>query len=208
MRAKDCAGLGEDARSGWAVGGVKGVMDGFECRLTPDRGIGVFAIRMFARDETVLRGAALIRVDQNSSHAVQVGVESFAYEDGPGSFVNHSCEPNCGARLTAKGRYDLIARRRIDCGQEITIDYALRNYVVEFFPDRCLCGVPSCRGRITGWQDLPPVEREKHTQWAAPFLLEGTYVHPTTRDGVADILDVDRTLSGCAVAAISVPSTP
>lgn len=147
-------------------------MIGLECRLTPNRGLGVFATRVFARDETVLCGAALIPVNQNSSHAVQIGDDLFAYEDGPGSFVNHSCEPNCGPRRTAHGRYDLIAMQRIERGQEITIDYALRNYVVEFFPGRCLCGAPSCRGRITGWRGLSPVEQEKYAEWAAPFLLE------------------------------------
>jgi uncharacterized protein len=150
------------------------VMTGLTCRPTPSRGLGVFTTRVFASDETVLLGAVLVPVAQNSSYAVQVAGDSYAYEDGPGSFVNHSCEPNCGARPNAHGLYDLIARRDIECGQEITVDYALRNYLVEFFPSRCLCGTPSCRGRITGWRDLPLVERERHSQWAAPFLLEDT----------------------------------
>ena len=56
--------------------------------------------------------------------------------------VNHSCEPNCGIHLNASGAHDFVARQPITAGQEITFDYAMRNYTVEHFAAHCQCGSP------------------------------------------------------------------
>lgn len=58
--------------------------------------------------------------------------------------LNHSCDPNTW--LTG---LDLVARRTIAPGEQITIDYAtFCNETMETFP--CTCGAPTCRGLIRG----------------------------------------------------------
>jgi D-alanine-D-alanine ligase len=57
---------------------------------------------------------------------------------------NHSCAPNS----VYKG-LDLVAKRKIKKGEEITLDYStFLNEAME--PFQCRCGAPNCRGWITG----------------------------------------------------------
>jgi hypothetical protein len=141
-------------------------------RATPDKGDGVFATCPFAVGETVMLGADVRKAAHNDAHAVQIGRDEFGHEDGLGSFVNHSCNPNCGIRRTDRGVFDLVARRAIQPGEEITVDYAMRNYVIEFFPEICMCGSGLCRSPVTGWRDLPPERRAAYEGSVAPFLFE------------------------------------
>lgn len=58
--------------------------------------------------------------------------------------LNHSCDPN-----TWLAGLDLVARRTIQPGEQITIDYAtFCNESMEAFA--CTCGAPDCRGIIRG----------------------------------------------------------
>jgi hypothetical protein len=85
--------------------------------------------------------------------------------------VNHSCDPNCGVRPNTTGGHDLIARQPITTGEEITFDYAMRNYSVEYFPDHCRCGSRHCRDHITGWKDLPAQRKADYHGFIAPYLI-------------------------------------
>jgi len=145
---------------------------GCRTRSAEDKGLGVFASRIFDAGETVILGSVLRPAVENDSHAVQVGPSLFAHEEGIGALVNHSCDPNCVMRFKRHGLCDVVARRTIWHGHEITIDYALRNYVIEFFPYPCRCGTQACRGSITGWKDLPSNLRMMYRGYVAPFILE------------------------------------
>ncbi len=58
----------------------------------------------------------------------------------PTAFINHSCTPNAYARI-AQGRIWFYALRRIEAGEEITLDYRPSQH-----PDRrCSCGASKCR---------------------------------------------------------------
>jgi D-alanine-D-alanine ligase-like ATP-grasp enzyme len=62
--------------------------------------------------------------------------------------INHSCEPN--AWLDG---LDVVARRQIGPGEEITLDYA--TFYNELMPSfRCTCSASTCRGTITGADHL------------------------------------------------------
>lgn len=117
-------------------------------------------------------GATVRKVEQNDACAVQMDSERFGYEDGIGSIINHSCDPNCGVRAAESGMFDLAARKPIECSEEITVDYAMRNFIIEFFPETCLCGTALCRGLVTGWKDLPQERRHAYRGYVAPFLLD------------------------------------
>ena len=143
-----------------------------ELRRTEAKGVGVFATRPFCRGETVVIGEIARRLDANDAHASQVGPSEYVLLAGLGPIVNHSCDPNCGVRLNASGAYDLLARRDIATSEEITFDYAMRNYSIDHFPVRCRCGAPNCRGSVTGWKDLPQAVKSAYAGLVAPYRLE------------------------------------
>src|ERR1019366_1940694 len=65
-----------------------------------------------------------------------------------------------------------VPRQPIAAGQEITFDYAMRNYSVEYFAAHCQCGSPRCRDRITGWKDLPAERKADYRGFVAPYLTD------------------------------------
>ena len=65
-----------------------------------------------------------------------------------------------------------MARTPIAAGQEITFDYAMRNYSVEYFAAHCRCGSSRCRDRITGWKDLPAQRKADYDGFVAPYLTD------------------------------------
>lgn len=69
------------------------------------------------------------------------------------------------------GGHNFVAMR-IAIDKEIVFDYAMRNYSVDFFPPKCNCGSEKCRGRITGWKDLPEATRKTYQGYTAPYLLK------------------------------------
>ncbi len=145
---------------------------GYELRGTDDKGEGIFATRSFQIGETVMVGVIDREVDRNHSHASQVSDERFVIHGGLIPKVNHSCDPNCGIRLNASGAHNIVAHKSIVADQEITFDYAMRNYTVEYFPASCRCGSPLCRGRITGWKDLPAQRKANYHGFVAPYLID------------------------------------
>ncbi|PJZ71485.1 SET domain-containing protein-lysine N-methyltransferase [Leptospira perolatii] len=69
------------------------------------------------------------------------------------NFMNHSCNPN----MWYDQNDNIIAKRDIEVGEELTIDYA--NFVVNFDQTfECRCGAQSCRKfiRKDDWKLLLP----------------------------------------------------
>jgi SET domain-containing protein len=63
----------------------------------------------------------------------------------PARFINHSCKPNCEARMESE-RIWVVARRDIQAGEEITFNYG---YDLEDYQDYpCRCGFLNCVGYI------------------------------------------------------------
>lgn len=144
--------------------------NGYELQRTDAKGEGVFATRSFRVGETVMVGVIDRELDHNHAHASQVSETRFVQHGGLIAKVNHSCDPNCGIRPNAGGAHDYIARQPIRAGQEITFDYAMRNYSVEHFAAHCRCGSSRCRDRITGWKDLPAARKADYHGCVAPYL--------------------------------------
>ncbi len=139
-------------------------------RTADGKGDAVLATRPFAAGDTVMVGFLIGALTGNDSHATQVGPDSWARHGGLGPMVNHSCDPNCGVRLNDEQAFDFVARRSIDAGQELTFDYAMRNFTIDHFPDVCLCGAARCRGSVTGWKDLPAARKADYGELVAPYL--------------------------------------
>lgn len=146
--------------------------DGFELRASARKGEGVFATKPFKAGETVMVGKIKKVLDGNNAHASQVGENQYVLHAGLISKVNHSCDPNCGIRANETGAHDFVAIKDISVNEEITSDYAIRNYSVDYFPKRCMCDSERCRGRITGWKDLPDEWKKIYEGFVAPYLLE------------------------------------
>lgn len=60
-------------------------------------------------------------------------------------YVNHSCEPTALDMARSPNVTQYIAWRDIRAQEEVTTDYGLIGAAIK----HCLCGSPSCRGRVT-----------------------------------------------------------
>ena len=59
-------------------------------------------------------------------------------------FINHSCDPNCYARIV-NDHILYMSKRKIEPGEELTIDYRFDKDVDRVI---CQCAAPVCRGTI------------------------------------------------------------
>lgn len=74
----------------------------------------------------------------------------------PARLINHSCDPNCEAFITA-GRVWIYAKRDIKKGEELTFNYGFDLETWEDHP--CRCGSPKCIGYILDEQYWPKLRR-------------------------------------------------
>lgn len=82
---------------------------------------------------------------------------------------NHSCESNIG--LT--NRFDFIAMRDIQPGEELLSDYSLADDSNWEVPGgKCLCSLASCRGTIAPYRTLPHEVKMKYHSYTSPWIVE------------------------------------
>jgi uncharacterized protein len=130
--------------------------------IEPGELIAVWTGRMVSTDELDELPEEIRR------HTVQVEeglyLASIGPEEGP-DFINHSCEPNAGL----DGQIAIVALRRIEPGDEVTIDYAMcdGSPYDEF---DCACGSTICRGRVTGDDWRSSVLWECYAGHFSPYL--------------------------------------
>jgi len=144
-----------------------------EVRFDPLTGFGLYARSRFKTGEVVVpfeeQPRALVSRSHVMEHWDEDGIERFFRQAFPITDetwvmweqdmsqwkpVNHACDPNAWLE-----GLDIVARRPIGPGEEITIDYATL-YTDEMIPFECQCGSPDCRGTIQGMDHLlPSVER-------------------------------------------------
>jgi D-alanine-D-alanine ligase len=89
---------------------------------------------------------------------------TWSADPGQWAPINHSCDPNAWLE-----GLDLVARRPIEAGEEIRIDYA--TFIAETGASfDCHCDAEHCRGTITphDWQ-LPEVRR-RYAEHCSPYI--------------------------------------
>jgi SET domain-containing protein len=127
-------------------------------------GRGVFAeVAIPSGTEILNYVGPLLRYSQTTPQtlALQIGPDLYIGESGQADdFVNHSCDPNAGLRISGTD-VRLIAIRDIAAGEQVTFDYSTTMDEDDFEFD-CLCGSPICRGRIQDFKRVPKAVQQKY----------------------------------------------
>uniref|UniRef100_A0A0X3PPN7 Histone-lysine N-methyltransferase 2C n=1 Tax=Schistocephalus solidus TaxID=70667 RepID=A0A0X3PPN7_SCHSO len=122
---------------------------------------GLFALRAFRSDELICEYTGeLIRniiCDLREVRYQAAGVDCYmfrvdndwvidaTYAGNFARFINHSCQPNCDAKIVTigdRGHIAIIAKRRIIPGEELTYDYRFPKEADKLL---CNCGRIGCR---------------------------------------------------------------
>ena len=154
-----------------------------EVRASPLGGVGGFATAPIATGETllVLGGARLTQTEMErmlaayvvagkyfNSMQVEEALHLHLEDELPVPF-NHSCDSNAWMADAVT----VVARRDIEPGEEVTVDYALQTaQPVALLECPCRCGAAVCRGAVTGDDWGLPELRERYRGHFAPFINE------------------------------------
>lgn len=148
-----------------------------EARPKPETGdCGVYAIAPINRGELIsIWGGDIIttsQLDPNmprfTQRVLQIDEDLYILtvaEKEPNDCFNHSCEPNLGFT----GQIGLVAMRDIQPEEELTFDYAMSDggSYDEF---DCMCGQPTCRGKVTGNDWKLPALWHKYNGYFSTYL--------------------------------------
>jgi hypothetical protein len=149
-------------------------------RDAPGTGKGVFAARLFARDETILPPfdgpvidrAGLERLTPwEREHLSEFGIGLWRVLPEPRCYLNHACDPNA----IGTERDAVVALRDIGAGEEITIDYRLNAYDdgTGVWVMDCLCDPARGPHQVRGeFFSLPVGTQEAYLRWAPPFIRQ------------------------------------
>src|ERR1700722_15545894 len=135
------------------------VSAGVVTRNSSIHGTGLFSTRKIARGELILElGGFLFSIEEVRTRLARpeslTGLSDDWYLGSPISypsdideFLNHSCDPN----LWLEDQVRIAARRSIDVGEELTIDYATFEIDDNWrMPSPCNCGAVICREEVSG----------------------------------------------------------
>jgi uncharacterized protein len=126
-------------------------------------GLGVFAERPFAAGDVVLVIDTSRVVDderplrpeagEHEEHCTYLRDGRVVLLQAPERHLNHSCDPNAYLRTVGTGLH-VVARRPIESGQEVTLDYLINTHGGTRW--RCHCEADRCRGLLEqSFFDLP-----------------------------------------------------
>ena len=151
-------------------------------RASPTQGVGSFALSPIRRGEVVEVVGGVVMTEKElrafvretpGFNAIQID-ESLNLVERPevtqrrqGGSLNHSCDSN----LWMADEVTLVARRDVEAGEELMVDYALFTVDPGWALEKpCRCGAPDCRRTITGndWR-LPRVQ-ERYYPHFSPFI--------------------------------------
>jgi hypothetical protein len=139
-------------------------------------GAGIFAKEPIRRGEKVIilkgnytNSIGAEKAKKEGLFVLQWDDDLYSYEirgDDNGYSINHSCNSN----LWMDDAYTFTARRDIQKGEELTIDYALfaeESYISKW---SCKCKTKQCRKRVTGMDWKNPSIQQQYQNHFSPFL--------------------------------------
>jgi len=143
-------------------------------------GLGVFAEEPVAAGTVVARiddGRVVTRAeyeaidwDRYTGRIMQIDRDLFLEGiGGVEDFINHGCDPNLGFDETGRA---FVALRPIAAGEEVLYHYSTSEDHKDWRVP-CRCGLPGCRGVLTGFRDLSPEGKERLRPISLPYLREG-----------------------------------
>src|SRR5688500_7510815 len=118
-------------------------------------GKGCFSLKHFpARKRIELYEGELIKVKRKNPARIQKQMETavkvITFDDDTAidgavggnetAYINHSCDPNAFIRIVPGLKIAIFARRDIQPGEELTINYRDPDH-----PEVCRCGATNCR---------------------------------------------------------------
>lgn len=136
-------------------------------------GRGIFASTEIKKDDFVafIEGKVVYKVYKTKSDLkigktwISIGKHKWLCPISPIKYMNHSCDSNLGFKTPRK----LYARRNIERGEELTIDYSTVEYV-DFWSLPCSCGSEKCRGEMKSIQFLPKKIYEGYLPYIPRFF--------------------------------------
>ncbi|MFM8578820.1 MAG: Mur ligase family protein, partial [Planctomycetaceae bacterium] len=133
-------------------------------------GTTLHAARAIEPGEMVIRAGGR-RSSEPTRLTMQVERDVHVVPDNSMVHVRHACEPNCGVIITAGSTdIEMHSLRRIEPGEELTLDYATFEWEVPDGGGPCHCGSPACRGRIGGYRHLPVDVIARYGDFIAEYL--------------------------------------
>lgn len=148
------------------------IYDLVEVKESGDKGLGVFCTRDIQAGEVGISSRPILEETNRTAYSIQVDWNKHIVTDKPAYFVNHSCNPTVGVKFNQYGAYDLVARKNLPAGSEITFCYSTTEYEIMGFRE-CFCGSSQCLKIITGWKDYPESRKRIFIEegFVAPYLL-------------------------------------
>jgi len=152
-----------------------------EIRRSAINGDGIFACQPIQKGEVVIIVGGQVMteaefMDFQATHSlynfIQIDKHLYLVEDPAiaqslEGWMNHSCDSN----VWMDDEVTLAARRDIEPGEEVTVDYALFTTQSNWMLDnRCHCGSPHCRRIITGDDWRRKDVQERYRNHFSPFI--------------------------------------
>lgn len=143
--------------------------DLYEVKPSSIHGQGVFARRDIPADTRVLEyiGERLTKAEslhrrKQGNFFVFIVTDQFdidgAVDWNPARFINHSCTPNCDARMEDEHIW-IIARRDLRAGEELSFNYG---YDLQDYEEHiCCCGAQGCLGYMVAEEYFDDVRRKE-----------------------------------------------
>jgi len=152
-----------------------------EFRTSRISGNGMFAREPIKKGETVciVGGTAMtdsqfaaFQATYSLYNSIQIDDHLHLVEDPQVTrYLEGSMNHSCDSSTWMDDEVTLVARRDIEAGEEVTVDYALFTTQSNWMLDnRCRCGSPHCRRMITGDDWRRKDVQERYRNHFSPFI--------------------------------------